>query len=68
MECCNAILEFEEKKFVCCELDNGHKGKHQALMFQWDDEHEHWDDSYWFRGGLLLKMKMLRTINQDKLN
>ena len=59
MELCDAILEFEEKRFVCCDLEEGHIGNHKALMFTWSGKgRTKTDDSDWFRGWNLLKMKM----------
>ena len=58
-ESCNAILEFEDKKFVMCELDKNHVGNHQALMFEWEGKGiSKTDDSNWLRGLQLIKMRM----------
>lgn len=63
MKLCNAILEFEDKKFVCCDLEEGHSGEHKALMFKWFGEGTtKTDDSCWFRGLNLLKMRMRRRL------
>ncbi len=65
MKCCNAILDFQDGNFVCCELEEGHMGNHRALMFEWEGEGTtKCHSSYRLRGGLLLKCKMERELSK----
>jgi hypothetical protein len=59
-KCCNGIIEFKEtKRFAMCELKKGHDGLHKALMFEWKGEGTiEVDESYWFKGYNLLKIKL----------
>lgn len=66
---CDAIWEFEDKKFVMCELEMNHSGSHRGLMFEWEGEGiMKTDDSYWFRGRNLLKMDLQRRIEVMRKN
>lgn len=62
MKSCNAILRFEEDKFVSCDLEENHEGYHRALMHEWEGEGVTQSDfATWARGLNLMKMKFPMT-------
>ncbi len=63
-DCCDAVLRFDGSNHFCfCELDKGHEGEHQALMFKWDGEGESTiHESYRLRGMNLLRAKMMTRL------
>ena len=68
MECCDAIMEFDEGNFVMCELEKDHASSHQALMFRWEGQGTTKSDfTTWARGLNILKMRCsFQELNEGK--